>query len=662
MAFSYSVILNDTQNLGAALDAGLVADMNAALDDWSRYIAGIGTLIVQLNITPTTRENGGSASSVFVRADGSRNLFMPSSIYELTTGQHAAGTTSDIVVNVDPTYLRGSVWVNPNPNAAAAIPGNLQDQVSIFRHEIGHGLGIGGFTSGNGNLGRAEYLWDTYLQKDSATIVWFVGPNAVAAYGGKVPVTTLANGEAYFHLANSIGEPLGQDLMNGVAFNGGISYDISDIDLAILKDLGVPISNSTALRTGGATASLPPLNLTAAVTLAGRMGQEWTAFAAADFTGAGKGDIAWRDASGRISDWTLDGGRITGVALDDGKMGVEWQVAGSNDFNNDGRADLVWRDNGNLAVWLMNGSHVAGSGSVNGHMGTEWQVAGTGDVNGDGRGDVNGDGRGDVIWTNGNGQIAIWELDGSRLAAFATTSGRMGTEWRFAGTGDFNGDGRDDLLWANNSGQVAEWTMNGTNIAGVATSSGRNGGEWQVAAVADFNRDDIADILWQSTGGKVEMWFMRGATVTKVVPLTGQMGAEWHIAGVRDLTGGGTPDIVWANDTGQTTAWLLDAVGGTLTGGGSQSTFTFNQLAEGGMEITDFQAGAGGGTLNLRGLLASIGYSGGNPLGDGEIRLVQSGANTSVQIDAHPGTRDYVAVVTLDNVAAGAMTPGNFMF
>ena len=242
MAFAYSVGLNDTQSLGAALDAGLIVDMKAALADWSRYIAGIGTLVVQINIAPTTRENGRPTSSSFIRADGARNLWMPSSIYELTTGHHVAGTTSDITVTVDPTYLRQSVWVDLDPSVPTTIPNDRVDQVSVFRHEIGHGLGIDGFTDSTGKLGVNEYEWDTFLEKESTTSVWFDGPNAMAAYGGKLPVTTLNNGEAYTHLANSISEPLGQDLMNGVAFNNGTSYDISTIDLAILRDLGVPIS------------------------------------------------------------------------------------------------------------------------------------------------------------------------------------------------------------------------------------------------------------------------------------------------------------------------------------------------------------------------------------------------------------------------------------
>ncbi len=243
--FAYTVNLNDSQHLGATVDQELVTDMDASLNDWGQYIGGTGKLIVQLNITPTTRENGGPTSGEFVSVVGSHDLYTPSSIYELTTGQHVAGTTSDITITVDPTYLLQDVWLDPNPGSSEIIPSNLQDQVAVFRHEIGHGLGISGFTTTFGTLGTYEFPWDTYLEKDNPSVAYFDGPNAEAAYGGKVPVTTLPNGEGYAHLANSITDPLGQDLMNGVAFNGGTDYDISAVDLAILKDVGAPVVVST---------------------------------------------------------------------------------------------------------------------------------------------------------------------------------------------------------------------------------------------------------------------------------------------------------------------------------------------------------------------------------------------------------------------------------
>jgi Ca2+-binding RTX toxin-like protein len=242
MAFSYQIVLNDPNDLGGSLDAPLEADLSAALADWSRYINGTGTLIVALNITttPAGRADAGSTAYGYVSTTGGMNVYLPSSIEELTTGTHLA--SSDITINVDPNYLLNDLWVNPTPGDNAAVPPNLVDATSVMLHEVGHGLGFLGFTDPSGVLGQNESAFDQYIQKNPDGTAYFVGPNAEQVYGGPVPLTTLPNGEGYAHLANSLSDPLGLDLMNGVAFYTGRAYDISNVDLAILKDVGVPVT------------------------------------------------------------------------------------------------------------------------------------------------------------------------------------------------------------------------------------------------------------------------------------------------------------------------------------------------------------------------------------------------------------------------------------
>ncbi len=38
------------------------------------------------------------------------------------------------------------------------------------------------------------------------------------------------------------------------------------------------------------------------------------------------------------------------------------------------------------------------------------------------------------------------------------------------GSGDYNGDGKSDVLWHDTNGNVAIWEMNGTTITNQATS------------------------------------------------------------------------------------------------------------------------------------------------------------------------------------------------
>jgi hypothetical protein len=55
------------------------------------------------------------------------------------------------------------------------------------------------------------------------------------------------------------------------------------------------------------------------------------------------------------------------------------------------------------------------------------------------------------------------------------TSGAVGlnpgSDWKAVATGDFNGDGDSDILLQSADGQVAIWEMNGTNVIGGGTVS-----------------------------------------------------------------------------------------------------------------------------------------------------------------------------------------------
>src|SRR5579864_6287625 len=108
MSWNFSVLLNDPTNIGGSADGVLVYDLQQALSTWSQYIIGIGTLDVQLNITTGgVRESGGPTSVVFTGTTSHGiPLYESSSQYELTTGNHVAGTSSDITINVDQSYFQ----------------------------------------------------------------------------------------------------------------------------------------------------------------------------------------------------------------------------------------------------------------------------------------------------------------------------------------------------------------------------------------------------------------------------------------------------------------------------------------------------------------------------------------------------------------------------
>src|SRR5229473_1678208 len=91
-----------------------------------------------------------------------------------------------------------------------------------------------------------------------------------------------------------------------------------------------------------------------------------------DFNGDGKSDILWRDTSGNVAIWEMNGTTVlnpntAGV----GNVTTNFKIAGSGDFNGDGKSDVLWRDTtgGNVAIWFMNGTSIlnpnaAGVGNV----------------------------------------------------------------------------------------------------------------------------------------------------------------------------------------------------------------------------------------------------------------------------------------------------------
>ncbi|OHD00425.1 MAG: hypothetical protein A2885_14720 [Sphingopyxis sp. RIFCSPHIGHO2_01_FULL_65_24] len=109
--------------------------------------------------------------------------------------------------------------------------------------------------------------------------------------------------------------------------------------------------------------------------------------------------------------------------------------------------------------------------------------------------------------------------------------------------------------------------------------------------------------------------------------------------------------------------------GAAITLGAGRDTITFAEILDfelkGVLSITDFEAGTNGDTLNWSTYLnrALQGWNGSdNPFGSsGYLRLVQSGANTIVEIDKNgiSGGANFSVLMTLQNVTASQLTAPN---
>ena len=146
-----------------------------------------------------------------------------------------------------------------------------------------------------------------------------------------------------------------------------------------------------------------------------------------------------------------------------GGAGNDWHIVGIGDFNGDGNDDILWRnDSGVVVEWQMNGSQVLSAQAVSG-AGPDWHIVGTGDFN--------GDGKSDILWRNDIGQVVEWQMNGSQVQSAAYVGG-AGSDWHIVGVGDFNSDGNDDILWRQDSGVVVEWLLTALKCSPRSTSAG----------------------------------------------------------------------------------------------------------------------------------------------------------------------------------------------
>ncbi|KQP63982.1 hypothetical protein ASF41_22150 [Methylobacterium sp. Leaf111] len=115
--------------------------------------------------------------------------------------------------------------------------------------------------------------------------------------------------------------------------------------------------------------------------------------------------------------------------------------------------------------------------------------------------------------------------------------------------------------------------------------------------------------------------------------------------GVDTISGGDGDDYIWGGEG-------LDK----LTGGAGRDRFIFDRFDSADV-ITDFQAGAGGDTLDVVILGARYGWSG-DFVAKGYVQFVQVGSDTSVMVAPVLGS-DYYAIAQLQNVNATSLTVDN---
>jgi predicted outer membrane repeat protein len=257
-----------------------------------------------------------------------------------------------------------------------------------------------------------------------------------------------------------IAEPLPVDA-RGLLRSFGVSTDIGafEIQLGQVGDLNGDFHTDIVWRENSGIVALWEMNGVDVLSNTGiaAIPNDWQVVDAdSDFDGDGMSDILWRENSGVVVLWTMDGPAIlsnTAIAATAiGPIPDHWNIEDTGDFTGDGRADILWRENtGRIVLWEMDGATIVNNTRV-ADVPVTSQIQDTADFT--------GDGMNDILWRDDDGTIRIWEMDGAILVS-DTTVATLPDHWRFADTGDFNGDFRSDILWRDNAGTVVMWEMNG---------------------------------------------------------------------------------------------------------------------------------------------------------------------------------------------------------
>jgi hypothetical protein len=294
--------------------------------------------------------------------------------------------------------------------------------------------------------------------------------------------------------------------------------------------------------------------------------QEGTiAFAAGDFNGDGKADIAVADYfSGRVSillgngDTTFQTPVVYPTAKDPSFVAV-------GDFNADGKLDLAVANLGDApgtGTTLGSVSILMGNGdgsfqpAVNLTAGSHPRVVAVGDFNGDGKLDLAVVNYGDPSIVGDAGDVEI--LLGNGNGTFQTPIKYVvGMNPNYLALGDFNGDGHMDMVVSTRgpsfSYNIAVLMGTGTGTFQAPVLYPVDYGP-QALAVGDINGDGKADIVVAHCCGAVDTTYLLnngdGTFATEVHLTAGPSPASLYLA---DFSGNGKLDLALADYSGPLT-------------------------------------------------------------------------------------------------------------
>jgi hypothetical protein len=150
MAFDYTVSVVDPENALGADRAAVLANFDAALADWGKFIDSRAHLVIRIEVKKNTggagRFSGRSISNIPHHEERGLRVLEEGATYKLRTGRSVRTGEPDLAIEIQPMLLRQSYWIDPHPTLRNdPVPKGKVDLVTVFAHELGHAFGINGW-------------------------------------------------------------------------------------------------------------------------------------------------------------------------------------------------------------------------------------------------------------------------------------------------------------------------------------------------------------------------------------------------------------------------------------------------------------------------------------------------------------------------------------